>query len=457
MNTISDKKDVSKPSPGIDILIVDDEANIRKILTRCLELEEHQVTAVGNAQDALEAAARHVFDLVFLDLRLGTAKGMDLIQPLLASSPWIKIVMITAYASVDTAVEALKKGVMDYLPKPFTPDQVKEIAARVAEMRRLERLTASSAESTNGETEASDLNTRSSVLQKAVTLAKQVAQTETCVLMRGESGTGKGVIARAIHQWSKRSEKPFAVVSCPSLSPELLESELFGHARGAFTGAIKDHPGRIELCEGGTLFLDEVGDLPSSVQPKLLRFLQEQEYERVGEGITRKANVRLITATNMDLEKAVKEGRFREDLLYRLNVFQIDLPPLRERRDDILPLAEKFLAVFLRKNGRTVLTLSAEVKRFFQEYSWPGNVRELRNVLERASIVTQGHEVHLSDLPPQLASQASTPVSSELSLDAVEENHIRRVLAATKTLEEAARILGIDLTTLWRKRKKYGI
>jgi len=453
-----DKQNSAPSSQNIDILIVDDEASIRNILTRCLELENYRVTAVGNGKDALDAAARHAFDLVFLDLRLGTAKGMDLIQPLLSSSPWIKIVMITAYASVETAVEALKKGVMDYLPKPFTPDQVMEIAARVVEMRRLERLTASSGESLGAEPDALDLGSRSSALQKAVTLARQVAQTDTCVLMRGESGTGKGLLARNIHAWSKRAGKPFAVVSCPSLSPELLESELFGHARGAFTGAVKDHPGRIELCEGGTLFLDEVGDLPGPVQPKLLRFLQEQEYERVGEGITRKANVRVIAATNSDLENAVKAGRFREDLLYRLNVFQIELPPLRERSDDILPLAEKFLALFVRKNERKALALSPEVKRFFQEYSWPGNVRELRNVLERASIVTQGPEVNLSDLPPQLAGKASVqPPPDGLSLDAVEESHIRRVLAATKTLEEAARILGIDTATLWRKRKKYGI
>ena len=442
---------------ALQILIVDDEANIRKTLAMCLEVEGYSVSCVSNGKDALEAAAHQAFDLVFLDLRLGVTRGTDFIEPLLESSPWMKIVMITAYASVDTAVDALKKGAMDYLPKPFTPDQVKEVASRVAAIRERERQAAPSADS-NSEPDALDLNSRSSAVQKALTLARQVAQTDTCVLIRGESGTGKGLLARAIHAWSKRSEKTFNVVSAPSLSPELLESELFGHARGAFTGAVKEYAGRIALSEGGTLFLDEVGDLPQSVQPKLLRFLQEQEYERVGEGVTRKGNVRIVAATNTDLEKAVKEGRFREDLLYRLNVFQIDVPPLRERKDDILSLAEKFLSLFTRKNGRSGLSLNSEAKKLFLEYGWPGNIRELRNAMERACIVASGSEVKLADLPPQLAETAHPSSSPEIpSLDSVEETHIRRVLAGTKTLEETARILGIDSATLWRKRKKYGI
>ncbi len=442
-----------EPKP-LDILIVDDEPNIRKALTRCLELDDYGITAVGNGRDALEAAERHAFDLVFLDIRLGTLKGTDLIEPLLASSPWMKIVMMTAYASVETAVDSLKKGAVDYLPKPFTPEQVRKIAARAAESKRLQERVAGFVDGTADV----DLNSDSSVMQKAITFARQVASAETCVLIRGESGTGKSLLARAIHAWSKRSAKPFTVVSCPSLSPELLESELFGHARGAFTGAVKDYPGRIAMSEGGTLFLDEIGDLPVSVQPKLLRFLQEREYERVGEGMTLKADVRVIAATNLDLEKAVKDGRFREDLLYRLNVFQIGIPALRERKDDILPLAEKSLVFFAQKNGRIALGLSPEVKHFFEEYAWPGNVRELRNVLERASIVSQGPEVKVVDLPPQLSEKIPASSSAQIpSLDQVEEDHIRRVLAATQTLEEAARILGIDLTTLWRKRKKYGI
>jgi two-component system, NtrC family, response regulator AlgB len=437
----------------LEILVVDDEINIRKTLTRCLELDDYCVTSVSNGKDALEEAARHVFDLAFLDIRLGLTKGTDFIHPLLAACPGIKIVMMTAYATVDTAVDALKKGAVDYLSKPFTPDQVREIAAAVAEARKLEQRVY--VLEGNPDT-AMDWGGRSPAMQKAIRLARQVAQTETCVLIRGESGTGKGLLAKSLHSWSKRADKPFAVISCPSLSRELLESELFGHARGAFTGAVKEHPGRIEQCEGGTLFLDEVGDLPVSVQPKLLRFLQDQEYERVGEGITRKADVRVLAATNVDLEKAVKEGGFREDLLYRMNVFQIDIPPLRERRDEVIPLAEKFLVMFARKNGRPTPGLSSEVKNLFQEYSWPGNARELRNVIERASIVSQGSEVKVSDLPPALAGQTQTPAGIP-SLDQVEKNHIRRVLAATQTLEEAARILGIDVATLWRKRKKYGI
>ena len=442
----------------LEILIVDDEINIRKIMARCLELDDYHVTTVSNGKDALEAASHRAFDLAFLDIRLGVTRGTDLIQPLLVSSPWMKIVMMTAYASVDTAVDSMKKGAVDYLPKPFTPDQVREVAARAAEAKRLQQQSLEPAGKSNtAEADFSDLTRgHSAAMQKAVMMARQVAPTETPVLLRGESGSGKGLLAKAIHAWSKRSGKPFAVISCPSLSPELLESELFGHVRGAFTGAMKDNPGRIELSEGGTLFLDEIGDLPVPMQPKLLRFLQEREYERVGEGVTRKADVRIVAATNMDLEKAVKDGRFREDLLYRLNVFQIELPSLRERKDDIPSMAGGFLISFLRKNGRPLIPLSAEVKKLFVEYPWPGNVRELRNALERASIVAQGSEITLFDLPPAMAGQAQVPAGIP-SLDQVEENHIRRVLAATQTLEEAARILGIDVATLWRKRKKYGI
>ncbi len=438
---------------ALDVLVVDDEINLRKTLVRCLELDGYRVIAVGNGKDALEAAARQPFDLAFLDLRLGTTQGIDFIEPLRAASPGIQIVMITAYATVETAVAAMKKGAVDYLPKPFTPDQVLALAARAAERRRnTAALAAAPARAGEAEWES-----RSPALHRALALARQVAPTETCVLLRGESGTGKGELARTLHAWSGRAAKPFAEVSCPSLSPALLESELFGHVRGAFTGAFKDAPGRVAQCEGGTLFLDEVGDLPAAVQPKLLRFLQEHAYERVGESVTRRADVRVVAATNRDLEKAVAEGAFREDLWYRLNVFPIELPALRDRPDDVLPLARRFLARFTRQNSRVALQLSPEAERALHDYGWPGNVRELRNVMERASIVAQGPDVGLADLPAALAASRAAPTSDHLSLDAVEENHIRRVLAAAKTLEEAARILGVDLSTLWRRRKKYGI
>ena len=303
-----------------------------------------------------------------------------------------------------------------------------------------------------------DLDSRNPAMQKSLALARQVAPSEATVLIRGESGTGKSVLARLIHSWSHRATRPFGVVSCPSLSPELLESELFGHVRGAFTGAHRDYSGRIAAHDGGTLFLDEIGDLPAKVQPKLLRFLQDREFERVGETTTRKADIRILAATNLDLLELVKSGRFREDLLYRLNVFQIELPPLRERAEDIPVLAHRFLAFYAAKNHRQFLGFSAAALQAMQTHSWPGNIRELRNTIERAAIVCRGSEIGIPELGLKMIDVELAPhVGAPVSLDALEEAHIRHILASVKSLEEAARILGIDAATLWRRRKKYGI
>ena len=334
------------------ILIVDDEQNIRKTLALYLETEGYLVSAVSNYEDALAQNARHAFDLAFVDLRLGTRSGLDLIPALLASSPWLKIVVITAYASFDTAVEAVKRGATDYIPKPFTPAQVKLAVDKASELRSLEqRVDALQADLSSIRPEV-DFTSAHPAMQRTLELTKQVAGSESILLLTGENGTGKSVLARAVHAWSPRAGKPFAEISCPSLSAELLESELFGHVKGAFSGAVRDNPGRIAACENGTLFLDEIGDLPPSIQPKLLRFIQEREYERLGDHITRKADVRIIAATNTDLEKAVQEHRFREDLYYRLNVIQIQIPPLRERPDDITALAIRLLGFFSRSNHR---------------------------------------------------------------------------------------------------------
>ena len=347
------REDIELPvERKLNILIVDDEVNIRKTLSIALKIAGHSVIAASNGKEGLLHAASHPIDLLFLDLRLGTEKGTDYISDFIANSPWIKIVMITAYASVETAVEAMKLGAVDYLPKPFTPAQVQAIALRMSEIKQAEGRVAELGDHGDGSVQGMDIGSQSPAMQRALSMARQVAASETNVLLRGESGTGKSVLARLIHTWSLRSSKPFGVVSCPSLSSELLESELFGHVRGAFTGALRDYSGRIAACEGGTLFLDEIGDLPLKVQPKLLRFLQDREYERVGESTTLKADIRIVAATNLDLEALVSAGKFREDLLYRLNVFQIDLPSLRERLEDIPLLANRFLAVYSRKNSR---------------------------------------------------------------------------------------------------------
>jgi NtrC-family two-component system response regulator AlgB len=443
---------------SLSVLVVDDQINIRKTLAISLEADGHEVVAVSNPDDALTEAAARPFDLAFVDMVLGSRSGLDLIPRLLAQSPWMRVVIITAHGSIDSAVETMKRGAWDYLTKPFTPAQVKLATDRVARMRALEQEVAG-LQGALGQSEAQSLlRSNAPSMQRAVNLGRQVARGDTTVLLRGESGTGKGVLARAIHAWSPRGGKAMATISCPSLSAQLLESELFGHVRGAFTGAVRDQPGRVEKCDGGTLFLDEIADLPLELQPKLLRFVQEREYERLGDSVTRRADVRMIAATNADLEAAVREGRFREDLLYRIQVVQIDLPPLRERGEDLLDLAERFAAEM--SAGKSPGISEAAVAAL-RAYRWPGNVRELRNVIERGLILSQGRQIGLEHLPVAVAmvgGSPNAPAAGEMvSLDTLEETHIRRVLARTKSLEEAAEVLGIDVATLWRRRKKYGI
>jgi NtrC-family two-component system response regulator AlgB len=301
-----------------------------------------------------------------------------------------------------------------------------------------------------------ELATQSPAMRAVLDQLAEAARHEVPILMRGENGTGKSVLARALHAWSPRRDHPFVVVNCPTLTEELLASELFGHARGAFTGAIRDQPGRVEAAEGGTLFLDEIGELPPSLQAKLLRFLQEKQFERVGETRTRLADVRVVAATNRKLEEEVAAGRFREDLLYRLNVMEVTVPPLRDRIDDLPALAEQLLAFAARASRQKPPSITPEAMAALRAHSWPGNVRELKNVLERALILGRGREVGLHALPDRIAGQATkVPVlGGDFTLDEIEREHILRVIAHAPTQDEAARILGIDASTLWRKRKR---
>jgi two-component system, NtrC family, response regulator AlgB len=442
----------------LNILVVDDDLNIRKTLSLCLVSEGHRVVGVSNFSDAQSEASRKSFEVAFVDLRLGTDNGLDLVPRLLALSPWLKIIVITAYSSIETAVEAMRRGAADYLPKPFTPAQVVMAVSKVASVRSLEQRVAHLQEELGRSQPEIIFSSTNPLMQRAITLARQVASTDATVLLRGESGTGKTVLARQIHSWSHRAARPLAVISCPSLSPELLESELFGHVKGSFTGAVRDNPGRIAACEGGTLFLDEISELPLSVQPKLLRFLQDREYERMGDNKSRKADVRIISATNVDLEQAVEMNRFREDLLYRLNVIQIELPPLHERPEDLATLAKQLLDFFGSKYHHPFVGFTDEALHLLQQYPWPGNVRELRNAIERAAILCKSDYVGVEYIPGRkTAGSAGPKIGDAVTLAKIEEEHIRRVLAESKSLQEAADTLGIDQATLWRRRKQYGI
>ncbi|AMO79563.1 sigma-54-dependent response regulator transcription factor AlgB [Pseudomonas citronellolis] len=439
------------------ILLVDDEPAILRTFRYCLEDQGYSVATASSAAQADALLQRQVFDLCFLDLRLGEDNGLDVLAQMRLQAPWMRVVIVTAHSAVDTAVDAMQAGAADYLVKPCSPEQLRLAAAKQLEVRqltaRLEALEGAQA------SQAEQLESHSPAMTAVLETARQVAATDANILILGESGSGKGELARAIHAWSKRAKKSCVTINCPSLNAELMESELFGHNRGAFTGASESTQGRISQADGGTLFLDEIGDFPLPLQAKLLRFIQDKEYERVGDPVTRRADVRILAATNRDLAGMVAQGAFREDLLYRLNVIVLNLPPLRERAEDIQGLAERFLARFVKDYGRPARGFSPASAALLRQYAWPGNVRELRNVIERASIICNQELVepeHLG-LGEQSGAAAVPRVGEALSLEELEKAHIASVMASAPTLDQAAKILGIDASTLYRKRKQYNL
>jgi two-component system, NtrC family, response regulator AlgB len=375
----------------------------------------------------------------------------------------LDVVVFTAFASFESAVEAMRRGAADYIPKPFTPDQVREVLSRVVKARKLQSRVTELESRISGVIPDADLTTKDPAMQQVFEIAFKAAAMPATILLLGESGTGKSVLARAIHENSPQREHAFVTVNCPSLSRELLESELFGHLKGSFTGAVGETWGKVARADGGTLFLDEIGELPAEIQPKLLRLLQEKEYERVGESKPRRANVRVIAATNRNLENAVKSGDFREDLFYRLNVVDLRMPPLRERKADLLHIAQGYLRFCARQCRKSVEGFTREAEEALLQYSWPGNLRELRNAVERAVILTGSEHINPKDFPEKITQSQrnetgeSLPIGNKLSLEELENEHIRQVLRQAATLEEAARTLGIDTATLYRKRKRLGL
>jgi len=438
------------------ILIVDDEQHVRESLSGWFIEDGYDVATASGGKDALLLLGRRHFDVVITDIKMPGMDGLELQHRIHEVDPGVAIILVTAYASVDTAVQALKEGAYDYLSKPFDPEELSRIVEKACEKVRLQEENTSLKQRLAGINE--EIIGDSVEMKRVMSLVESVAPTEATVLIRGESGTGKELVARLIHSRSERVFGPLVAVNCGALSEGVLESELFGHEKGSFTGAEARRKGKLELADGGTLFLDEIGEISPKVQVELLRALEDHKIVRVGGVQEIPVDFRVVCATNRDLEEAVRDGSFREDLYYRIKVFEIHIPPLRERPGDIMDIAEHYLHRFSASMGRRVTGFSKEARDMLMNYRWPGNVRELANAIERALVVCHEGEIQPSHLPIIQRPGGKSLELDDLSLQACEERHIRRVLDLNGyNVTHAARKLGIDRVTLYNKMRKYGI
>jgi two-component system nitrogen regulation response regulator NtrX len=442
------------PKSGLTVLVVDDDAQIRKTLRGVLEDEGHTVSEAADGERALEVLDTRRFDVVLLDVNMPGMSGLEALVMIREAAPETGVVMVSGESTISTAVRALKRGAFDFIEKPVDPEHLLDVVAQAGHVASIR----GAAEP--GEREDLGILGRSAAVQQLIADIRRVAPSQAKVLITGENGSGKDLVAEAIHRLSRRAGKPFVKLNCAAIPKDLVESELFGYEKGAFTGAMQRKPGRLERADEGTLFLDEIGDLSPDSQAKLLRAIETGEVDRVGATDTFKVDVRLVSATNKDLGAAMESGDFRRDLFHRLNTVPLHVPPLRERRSDIPLLAGHFLALACAAEARPAKTLTAEACGVLEEYRWPGNVRELRNLMERAAILVEGDSVRGEDLAPWLESAPGSDDASGLrgEIERREADAIRKALdAANGNVTQAAAGLGIDRTNLHRKMRKYGL
>ena len=441
---------------SVNIMVVDDEEIVRDSLGSWLEEDGYHVEAVESGKKALERLPAKEWDLMLVDLKMPGMDGIQLMDEVRKTHPDMLVIIMTAYATVDTAVKAMKKGAYDYFVKPFNPDDISLTIRKIVDHHKLVQENLFLRKELKKQYKLHDMISKNERMLEIFDLARTVAKSNSTVLIQGESGTGKELLARAIHDESPRSEAPFISVSCASLTESLLESELFGHEKGAFTGANAIKRGKLELAQDGTLFLDEIGDISLKLQMDLLRVLEQKEFRRVGGSDLIAISSRILAATNRDLKSAIEEGRFRADLYYRLNVISIHIPPLRERKEDIPLLVDHFIEKFNIEMGKQIRGVSEEAMRILMDNGWPGNARELRNVIERAMVVAKGNIITESDVSLPYAAGSANHRSK--SLEEIEKEHIRIVLNENQwNIARSAQSLGIDRVTLYNKIKKYDL